>query len=123
MSFFLRSAIVSVLLLLSLQTIAFGNDAKPQVVNAELGAADHLYRAGKFAEAEAGYQAVLKNDSKLVPGNWSLLKSDGCGQCCANRRLMQHEHDTPSGTQAARPTDGCSRKDPSARKRRCLHNG
>ena len=32
-----------------------------------LRAADQLYRAGKFAEAEASYQALLKTDSKLVP--------------------------------------------------------
>ena len=79
MSSFLRSAIVTVLLLLSLQTIAFGDDAKPQVINAELAAADHLYRAGKFAEAEAGYQAVLKNDSKLVPAELVAAQRQGSG--------------------------------------------
>ncbi len=67
MSSFFRLIVVTVLLLLSLQIIAFGDDAKPQVTNPELANADQLYRAGKFAEAEAGYQAVLKNDSKLVP--------------------------------------------------------
>jgi len=67
MSSFLRSVIVTVLLLLSLKTIAFGDDARPQVINQEIATADQLYRAGKFAEAEAGYQAVLKNDSKLMP--------------------------------------------------------
>jgi hypothetical protein len=66
MSSFLHSAIVAVFLLLS-QTIAFGDDAKPPATSPELAAADQLYRAGKFAEAEAGYQGVLKNDSKLVP--------------------------------------------------------
>jgi tetratricopeptide (TPR) repeat protein len=67
MSSFFRSIIVTVLLLLSLEIMVFGDDAKPQVINQELAAAEQLYRAGKFAEAEAGYQAVLKNDSKLVP--------------------------------------------------------
>jgi tetratricopeptide (TPR) repeat protein len=67
MSSFSRSAIVTVLLLLSLQTIAFGDDTKPSAINPQLAAADQLYRAGKFAEAETSYQALLKTDSKLVP--------------------------------------------------------
>jgi len=63
----LRSVIVTLLLLLSVQTMAFGDEVKPQVVKPEIAAADQLYRAGKFTEAEAGYQAVLKNGSKLMP--------------------------------------------------------
>jgi len=59
--------VLALLLLLWLQTMVFGDDTKPQVINPELAAADQLYRAGKFAEAEAGYQALLKNDSKLLP--------------------------------------------------------
>jgi tetratricopeptide (TPR) repeat protein len=64
---FLRSALVTVLLLLSLRTTVLGDDAKPPATNPELAAADQFYRAGKFAEAEAGYQALLKNDSRLLP--------------------------------------------------------
>jgi tetratricopeptide (TPR) repeat protein len=64
-SSFSRSAHDTVLLLLTL--MAFGDDAKPPATNPELVAADQFYRAGKFAEAEAGYQALLKSDSKLVP--------------------------------------------------------
>jgi tetratricopeptide (TPR) repeat protein len=67
MSSFLRSALVAVLLLLSLQAIASGDDTKPPANNPQLAAADELYRAGKFAEAEASYRALLKTDAKLVP--------------------------------------------------------
>ncbi|MDQ1388144.1 MAG: hypothetical protein QOF56_1598, partial [Acidobacteriaceae bacterium] len=67
MSSFLRSANITVLLMLSLHTIAFGDDTKPPAIKPELRAADQLYRAGKFAEAETSYQALLKVDSKLLP--------------------------------------------------------
>jgi hypothetical protein len=66
-SSFLRSAHITVLLMLSLQTIAFGDDTKPPAINPQLATAEQLYRAGKFAEAETSYQALLKTDSKLVP--------------------------------------------------------
>ena len=39
-----------------------------------VAAADQLYRAGKFAEAEASYQAVLKADAKLVPAQVGLVR-------------------------------------------------
>ena len=55
--------------LLSLQFIVFGDDTKAPATPAEPAAADQLYRAGKFAEAEASYQALLKTDSKLVPAH------------------------------------------------------
>ena len=74
MSSFLRLALVTVFLLLSLQTIVLGDDTKPPAINPELAAADQLYRAGKFAEAEAGYQALPKNLSLMVryasPAGW-----------------------------------------------------
>jgi tetratricopeptide (TPR) repeat protein len=73
MSSFLRSAIVTVLLLLPL-TIASGDDAKPHSINPELAAADQLYRAGKFAEAEAAYQGVLKIHSNLAPAEVVLAQ-------------------------------------------------
>jgi tetratricopeptide (TPR) repeat protein len=66
MSWLLRSALVTVLLLPSPQTVAFDDDPKP-AINAGLAAADQLYRAGKFVEAEASYQALLKSDIKLEP--------------------------------------------------------
>jgi tetratricopeptide (TPR) repeat protein len=75
-SSFLRSALVTVLLLVSLQTIVvLGDDTKPPAINPELAAADQLYRAGKFAEAEGSYQAILKTDSKLVPAQVGLVRA------------------------------------------------
>jgi len=57
---FVRSAIATTLLLLSLQITVFGDAAtNPPAIPPELGAADQLYRAGKFAEAESTYQALL----------------------------------------------------------------
>ncbi len=72
---FLRSALVVALLLLSLQLIVFGDDTKAPATPPELAAADQLYRAGKFAEAEASYQALLKTDSKLVPAHVGLVRA------------------------------------------------
>src|ERR1019366_5028529 len=72
---FLRSAFVAVLLLISLQLIVFGDDTKAPAINPELAAADQLYRAGKFAEAEASYQVLLKADAKLVPAQVGLVRA------------------------------------------------
>jgi tetratricopeptide (TPR) repeat protein len=72
---FLRSALVTSLLLLSLQTPVPGDDTKPPTVNPDLAAADQLYRAGKFAEAETSYQALLKTDSRLVPAQVGLVRA------------------------------------------------
>jgi tetratricopeptide (TPR) repeat protein len=72
---YLRSAVVAALLLISLQLIVFGDDTKAPAINPELAAADQLYRAGKFAEAEASYQALLKTDSKLVPAQVGLVRA------------------------------------------------
>ncbi len=72
---FLRSALVAALLLLSLQLIVFGDDTKAPATPPELAAADQLYRAGKFAEAEASYQALLKTDSKLLPAQVGLVRA------------------------------------------------
>src|ERR1700689_3173400 len=74
MSSFLRSAIATVLLLLPLVTVASGDDTRTSPIPPELAAADQLYRAGKFAEAEVGYQGVLKNDSKLAPAEVLLAQ-------------------------------------------------
>lgn len=72
---YLRSAVVAALLLISLQLIVVGDDTKAPAINPELAAADQLYRAGKFAEAEASYQALLKTDSKLVPAQVGLVRA------------------------------------------------
>jgi tetratricopeptide (TPR) repeat protein len=72
---FSRSALVAALLMLFLQPIVFGDDTKAPAIGPELAAADQLYRAGKFAEAEASYQALLKTDPKLVPAQVGLVRA------------------------------------------------
>jgi tetratricopeptide (TPR) repeat protein len=71
---FLRSALVGALLLIP-QQLMLGDDTKPPVLPPELTAADQLYRAGKFAEAEASYQSLVKIDSKLVPAQVGLVRA------------------------------------------------
>src|SRR5208282_1066355 len=71
---FLRSALVAALLLISLQ-LMFGDDTELPAIGPAVAAADQLYRAGKFAEAEASYQALLKTDSKLVPAQVGLVRA------------------------------------------------
>jgi len=75
MSCFLRAAVVTLLLLRGVLTVATGDDTKPPAINADLGAADQLYRAGKFAEAETRYQAILKTDTKLVAAQVGLVRA------------------------------------------------
>ena len=72
---FSRSALVAALLMLFLQPIVFGDDTKVSAIDPEVAAADQLYRAGKFAEAEASYQALLKTDPKLVPAQVGLVRA------------------------------------------------
>src|SRR5450759_2054210 len=72
---FLRSALIAALLLLSLQLIMLGEETKAPAIDQELATADQLYRAGKFAEAETRYQALLKTDSKLVPAQVGLVRA------------------------------------------------
>lgn len=61
--------------LVFLSSVAVGDDAKPVAANAGLTAADQLYRTGKFAEAEVGYQELLKADPKLTPAQVGLVRS------------------------------------------------
>lgn len=70
-----RSALGVAILLLCSQATGFGDEVKPPVSAPELAAADQLYRAGKFAEAEAAYQALLKTDAKLVPAQVGLVRA------------------------------------------------
>jgi tetratricopeptide (TPR) repeat protein len=72
---FLRPVLVATLLLLFLQLIVFGDDAKAPAIRPELAAADQFYRAGKFAEAEASYQALLKTDPKLIAAHVGLVRA------------------------------------------------
>jgi len=54
---------------------AFDDTAKPAAPETDLASADQLFRAGKFAEAESGYQALLLKDGKLVPAQVGLVRS------------------------------------------------
>jgi tetratricopeptide (TPR) repeat protein len=75
MLFFLRSALFTVVLFLSLQLLVTGDDTNAPAIDRGLAAADQLYRAGKFAEAEASYQVLLKAQSKLVPAQVGLVEA------------------------------------------------
>lgn len=72
---FPRSTLGVAVLLLCSQATGFGDEAKPPVIAPELAAADQLYRAGKFAEAEASYQALLKTNAMLVPAQVGLVRA------------------------------------------------
>jgi tetratricopeptide (TPR) repeat protein len=61
--------------LLLLTAPAWADDAKPVNVNSDLAAADQLYRAGKFAEAETGYRTALKADLSLVAAEAGLVRA------------------------------------------------
>ena len=71
----LRSCVVATVLLVSLQHTRHQEDTQSPASDSGLAAANQLYRAGKFADAEASYQAVLKNDSKLVPAQVGLVRA------------------------------------------------
>jgi tetratricopeptide (TPR) repeat protein len=71
----LRCTLVATALLLSSSLAVFGEDTKASTISPELAAADQLYRTGKFAEAEASYQAILKTDAKLVPAQVGLVRA------------------------------------------------
>jgi len=71
----LRSCVVATVLLVSLQLTGHQEDTQSPASDSGLAAANQLYRAGKFADAEASYQAVLKNDSKLVPAQVGLVRA------------------------------------------------
>lgn len=75
MSAVLRSVLVGTFLFLFVPFAVFGDDASAPVLAKELAAADQLYRAGKFAEAEAAFQALLKTDSKITPAQVGLVRA------------------------------------------------
>ena len=74
-----RRTLAAVLLAAFLQfqpaQFTLAEDTKTSASPPELAAADQLYRAGKFAEAEAGYRSALKADSKLVLAQVGLVRS------------------------------------------------
>ncbi len=61
--------------LVLLHGIAVGEDTQPAVIDVNLAAADALYRAGKFAEAEGAYQTLLKSDPKVIPAQAGLVRA------------------------------------------------
>ena len=72
---FLRLTLVAAFLFLSLQLIVRSDDTKSPDTVPELAAANQLFRAGKFAEAEISYQALIKADSKLEPAQVGLARA------------------------------------------------
>jgi tetratricopeptide (TPR) repeat protein len=70
-----RARLVAVLLLLPLRITALDEAAKISAPDPELAAADQLFRAGKFADAESGYQAILQRNTSLVPAQVGLARS------------------------------------------------
>ena len=68
-----RALLVALLLFLP-HVMAFGDDAAAGI-SPELAAAERLYRGGKFAEAEASYQALVKTDAKSAPAQEGLVRS------------------------------------------------
>ena len=72
---FWRLFFLPVLLLMLQPTVASSDDTKPQAIDSELAAADRLYRAGKFAEAETSYQALLKTETKPLAAQVGLVRS------------------------------------------------
>jgi len=70
-----RSTFVATLLLLSLRLTVVGDDTKAPSADPKLAAADQLFRAGRFAEAETSYQALLKTDPRLVPAQVGLVRA------------------------------------------------
>ncbi len=69
-----RSTLTAVLVLISLRLTALDDTTKAPP-DPELASADQLFRAGKFAEAETSYQAILQKDTKLVPAQVGLVRS------------------------------------------------
>ena len=75
MFYFLRSTFVAAILFLSLQLTLSGRDTQAPELDSGLASANHLYRAGNFAEAEYSYEVLLKTDPKLVPAQIGLVRS------------------------------------------------
>lgn len=72
---FSHSPFLAALLLFCMQLPALGEDAKAPAIDPGLAAADQLFRAGKFTEAEASYQVLVKDDPKLVPAQTGLVRT------------------------------------------------
>jgi tetratricopeptide (TPR) repeat protein len=67
--------LISVLVLISFRLTTLDDNAKVSAPDADLAPADLLFRAGKFADAETSYQAILQKDARLVPAHVGLVRS------------------------------------------------
>jgi Aspartyl protease/Tetratricopeptide repeat len=67
--------LISVLVLVFFRLTGLDDNAKAPASDADLASADQLFRAGKFADAETSYQAILQKDAKLVPAQVGLVRS------------------------------------------------
>jgi hypothetical protein len=65
-------------------------------------AADQLYRAGKFREAETGYQALLKTDSKLPPAEM-VAAQVGLVRAMLRQQKIDEAFDAANAALAAQP--------------------
>jgi tetratricopeptide (TPR) repeat protein len=63
------------LILIFLACPALSDNPKPQDADADLGAADQAFRAGKFADAEAAYRVILQKNSSLIAAQVGLVRS------------------------------------------------
>jgi tetratricopeptide (TPR) repeat protein len=69
------AALLAVFLQFTLVPFTLAEDTEAPATPPELAAGEQLYRTGKFVEAEAGYRAALKTDSKLVAAQVGLVRS------------------------------------------------
>jgi len=97
MSSVLRSLLVAAALLTLLRLVVAGDDPNVSTIPAEVAAADALYRAGKMAEAEASYQAIVKTDAKLVPAEVGLVRT------MLRRQKLDEALDAANSALAAQP--------------------
>ncbi|MFZ0806834.1 MAG: aspartyl protease family protein [Candidatus Sulfotelmatobacter sp.] len=92
-----RRGLVSCLLLLSMRLVVAADEPKAASVAVNLAAADELCRLGKFADAETGYRALLKTDSKLVPAEAGLIRA------MLNEQKIDEALDTANAALAEQP--------------------
>ncbi|HTZ83533.1 MAG TPA: aspartyl protease family protein [Candidatus Acidoferrales bacterium] len=67
--------LISILAAILFRLAAVDDNAKAPAPDPNLAAADQLFQAGKFAEAETRYQAIVQNDVKIVPAQVGLVRS------------------------------------------------
>jgi hypothetical protein len=70
-----RARQVLFLILICLVRPALCDDTKPHDTDPDLSAADQAFRAGKFADAEAAYSAILQKNSTLIAAQAGLVRS------------------------------------------------